>query len=83
MIELEILDNPETYVNVINLYRKCKSLVDLTTSYNFIEVKEQEKISLGKKVDKKLLSTALLISCGYSISMLGGDPTILKASKSR
>lgn len=82
-MELEILENPEIYVNVINLYRMCKSLVDLNTSYNFIEVKEQEKKLLSKKVDKELSSTALLISCGYSISMLGGDPEILKPSKSR
>ncbi len=83
MTELEILDSPETYVNVINLYRDCKSLVDLNTSYKFIEVKEQEETLLNRKVDKKLSSTALLISCGYSISMLGGDPAVLKASKSR
>lgn len=83
MTELEIWDNPETYVNLINLYRKCKSKVDLSSSYNFIEIKEQEEKLKDKKSDNSLIITALLISCGYSISMLGGDPEILKPSKIR
>ncbi len=81
MTELEILDNPETYVDIINLYRKCKSLTDVKASYKFININEQEENIRKEKVNNSLIPVGLLISCSYSIMMLGGDPDILKPIK--
>lgn len=81
MTEFEIFDNPETYVNIIDIYRKCKSVTDIKDSYKFINVNEQEEQISKKKLDNDLVAKGLLISCGYSIMMLGGDPDILKPIK--
>lgn len=81
MSELEILESPTSYVNLINLYRKNKALIEKGTTYNYIDIKEQEKITTKKEVEANLIPTALVISCGYSIDMLGGDHKYIKPNK--
>ena len=51
MSELEILESPTSYVNLINLYRKNKALIEKGTTYNYIDIKEQEKITTKKEVE--------------------------------
>ena len=83
MTDLEVLDSPRTYVNLINVYRKNKATAHLNGSYNYINFKAQEEQITQGKTDETLIPTALVISCGYSIDMLGGDHNFLKPYRGR